>query len=89
MAEKTLEPGVYSIKGGGYRAAITVKGKDGKSSAVKDLGLFKTYEEARAVYIKAQNDMHPPGPPLPPGTPHVKLEPVGITTGAPKATFKR
>jgi hypothetical protein len=77
-----IEAGVYSIKGGGYRAAITTK------KGVKDLGLHKTHEEAKAVYQKAHREMYPVPPTnFPPGTKHVGLEAAPLVVKRPKMDF--
>ena len=80
-----VEAGVRVIPGGA-RAAITTP--DGK---LKELGTFKTYEEARAAYIKAQRDMYPIKTTTPPSSNAevVELKAAGLTAKEPSGGMNR
>jgi hypothetical protein len=84
MADK-IDAGVYSIKGGGYRAAITQP-----NGGVKDLGLFKTYDEAKKAYQTAQHALYPVAPTaFPAGTKTVELTATPLVTKKPTMKFRR
>jgi hypothetical protein len=77
---KARGAGVYAESAGGYSASITIP-----NGALQDLGTYKTREEAKSVYAKAQAKLYPIKP-TPPGNGHVAMTAAPLVTK--KATGK-